>query len=179
MTLKEVLNLMDHEVWVRVRPHVRGPTDETILPDVVIWSADWIGGGVDDPLIPKELKDYLDWDADDLSIEYRPTGRQKPTPMIVVNAYDYAQEPPTIYVLVKLGDYGAGAGAPKCRVFLDERYAEAAMRDDYDAEIDSRDCDVDEKGSYVTSVDAALRFSNGVKIEWAIYTRTAEDNDYR
>lgn len=92
MTLMEVLNLMDHEVWVRVRPHKRGPTDEAILPDIVVWSADWIGGGVDGPFVPKELKDCLDWGADDLSIEVHPTGRQKPTPMIVVHAYQYGAE---------------------------------------------------------------------------------------
>jgi len=92
MTLEEVLDLMDHEVWVRVRPHKRGPTDEVILPDVVVWSADWIGGGGNAPFVPEELKDYLGWGADDLSIEYHPTGRQKPTPMIVVHAYQYNTE---------------------------------------------------------------------------------------
>lgn len=89
MTLEEVLNLMDHEVWVRVRPHTWGPGGEEIHEDMVLWSADWIGGGVDDPFMPKGLKDHLDWDADDLSIETHPMGRQKPTPMIVVHAYKY------------------------------------------------------------------------------------------
>ena len=175
MTLREVLDLMDHEVWVRVRVHDAG--DKT--RDLVLWSADWIGGGIEDPLLPKELKDYLDWNADDMSIEYHPTGRQKPTPMIVVNAYDCAQEPSTVYILEKLAVYKAGAGAPKCRAFLDKDCAQAAMRDDYDAEIDSRDYDVDKDGSHITSVDAILRFSNGIKISWAIHARTTEDNDYR
>ena len=174
MTLKEVLDLMDHEVWVRVRVH--DADDKT--RDLVLWSADWIGGGEDDPGMPDGLADVLEWDADDLSVERHPAP-DGPEMQIVVNAYDYAQEPPTVYVLAKLADYGTGAGAPKCRVFLDEGCAEAAMRDDYDAEIDSRDCDVDEGGSHITSVDATLRFANGVKIEWAIHTRTAEDNDYR
>ena len=101
MTLKEVLNLMDHEVWVRVRPHKRGPTDETILPDIVIWSADWIGGGGISPYTPEELKDYLDWGADDLSVEMHDDpelqgtlGPQHEVPMIVVNAYQYGAEEP-------------------------------------------------------------------------------------
>lgn len=87
MTLKEALDLMGHNVWVRVRPHVRGSADEDVMPDIIVWSADWIGGGVDDSFVPKELRDYLDWGADDLSIECHPVGRQKPTPMIVVNVY--------------------------------------------------------------------------------------------
>jgi len=89
MTLEEVLDLMDHEVWVRVRPHKRGPTDEVILPDVVVWSADWIMNSFLPPETGVELGKYLAWGADDLSIEYHPTGRQKPTPMIVVHAYQY------------------------------------------------------------------------------------------
>lgn len=69
MTLEQVLDLMDHEVWVRVRPHKRGPTGEVILPDIVVWSADWIGGGGVSPSVPEELKGYLYWGADDLSVE--------------------------------------------------------------------------------------------------------------
>jgi len=90
MTLKEVLDLMDHEVWVRVRVH--GTDGKT--RDLVLWSADWIGGGEDDPGMPDGLTDVLGWDADDLSIEFHPTGRRKPTPMIVVNAYQCGAEEP-------------------------------------------------------------------------------------
>lgn len=174
MTLKEVLNLMDHEVWVRIRVHdAVGKTR-----DLVLWSADWIGGGIEDPGMPDGLAGVLEWDADDLSVERHPAP-DGPEMQIVVNVYNRVQEPFTVYVLEKLANYGAGVGAPKCRVFLDESHAEAAMRDDYDAEIDSRDYDVDKDGSYITSVDATLWFSNGVKIEWVIHARTTEDNDYR
>ena len=92
MKLEEVLDSMDHEVWVRVRPHVLSSTDDVVLPDVVVWSADWIGGGADDPLIPKKLKNYLNWGAGDLSIETWPVGRRKRTPMIVVHAYHCSAE---------------------------------------------------------------------------------------
>lgn len=40
------------------------------------------------PEIGPELEKYLDWDADDLSIEFHPVGRKKPTPMLVINAYE-------------------------------------------------------------------------------------------
>lgn len=86
MTVREVLNLMDHEVWVRVR--VNDGREKDPANDLVLWSADWIGGGTDGLFVPKGLADVLDWDADDVSIECHPTGRQKPTPMIVVNAYN-------------------------------------------------------------------------------------------
>lgn len=174
MTLKEVLNLMDHEVRVCVRVHGAGGKTR----DLVLWSADWIGGGEDDPGMPDGLKDVLEWDADDVSVEMY-DGPEDRVPTLVVNARDMVQDPPTVYVLEKLADYGAGACAPEYRVFLDGSRAEAAMKDDYDAETDSRDCDVDEDGSHITSVDAALRFLDGVKIKWAVHARTAEDNDYR
>ena len=85
MTLRNVLDLLDHEVWVRVRPYknYENPAD-----DAVFWSADWIGGGVDDPFIPKEIKTCLDWEADDLSIETHPNPEDgEDVPMLVVNAY--------------------------------------------------------------------------------------------
>jgi len=85
MTLEEVLNLMDHEVWVRVR--VNDGRKKDPANDLVFWSADWIGGGLADPGMPTGLEDYLDLDADDLSIERHPTDGQKSTPMIVVNVY--------------------------------------------------------------------------------------------
>lgn len=41
MTLREVLNLADYEVWLRVRPHkhalVAGESDPE---DIVVWSTD-------------------------------------------------------------------------------------------------------------------------------------------
>lgn len=91
MTLEEVLDLMDHEVWVRVRPHRRDPPDEAVLPDVVVWSADWIM----QKYLPDELGQYLRWGADDISVEMHddPELRGTPgpkdrVPMLVVNAYE-------------------------------------------------------------------------------------------
>lgn len=88
MTLREVLNLLDHEVWVRVRIHDGREKDPA--NDLVLWSADWIGGGGDDPGMPKGLSDVLEWDADDLSIELRETPGNPllVLPMIVVHAME-------------------------------------------------------------------------------------------
>ena len=87
MTLREVLDLMDHEVWVRVRVH--DADDKT--RDLVLWTADWHGGGTEDPGMPDGLADVLEWDADDLSVEshFTPDG---PTGQIVVHAYKYDVE---------------------------------------------------------------------------------------
>ena len=85
MTLREVLHLMDHEVWVRVR--INDGREKDPAKDLVLWSTDWIGGGGVTPYVPEELEGYLDWGADDLSIEVHPVGNQRLTPMIVVNAY--------------------------------------------------------------------------------------------
>lgn len=82
MTLKEVLDLVDHEVWVCVRAHdAAGKTR-----NLALWSADWIGGGIKDPGMPDGLADVLEWDADDLSVErhFTPDG---PEMRIVVHAY--------------------------------------------------------------------------------------------
>lgn len=88
MTLNEVLDLMDNGMWVRVRINrINDGMEKDPDNDLVLWSSDWIGGGVDDPLVPTELKRYLDWDAAALSAEVHPAGRQKPTPMIVIHAY--------------------------------------------------------------------------------------------
>ena len=86
-TVRKVLNLMDHEVWVRVR--VNDGREKDPANDLVLWSADWIGGGEDDPGMPDGLADVLDWDADDLSVELHDTTgiySWKTAPMIVVNA---------------------------------------------------------------------------------------------
>ena len=95
MTLEEVLDLMDDEVWVRMRIRTRDGGRKDPEDDLVLWSADWIGGGLADPGMPTGLEDYLDWDADDLSVEmyddpeFRGTrGPQDKVPMIVVNAYE-------------------------------------------------------------------------------------------
>ena len=85
-TVWKVLNLMDHEVWVRVR--VNDGREKDPANDLVLWSADWIGGGEDDPGMPDGLADVLDWNADDLSIELHgdPDNPEKTSPMLVVNA---------------------------------------------------------------------------------------------
>lgn len=91
MTVRDVLDLMDDEVWVRVRVNdADGKTN-----DLVLWSADWIGGGEDDPGMPDGLADVLGWDADDLSIEMYDDpefqgipGPEDRVPMLVVNAYN-------------------------------------------------------------------------------------------
>lgn len=91
MTVRDVLNLMDHEVWVRVRVNDGRGYDPA--GDLVLWSADWIGGGEDDPGMPDGLKAVLDWDGDDLSIEgHIDPGRPSAVTMIVVNAYPHTEE---------------------------------------------------------------------------------------
>ena len=174
MTLREVLNLMDHEVWVRVRPH--GPT--RAKPDVVLWSADWIGGSG----YPDEVGKYLECEADDLSIEVLPDpeGLQGAfAPMIVVYAYTYAKPTPVeVFVLEKTSDYGTDEKHHECRVFLDERCAKAALRDQYDSEIDAREIKPS-KQSMLRDTQALLEFANGVTIQWEIRKLLTEDGDYR
>ena len=87
MTVREVLNLMDDEVWVRVRVN-----DVHGVYDLVLWSSDWIGGGEDDPGMPERLADVLEWDADDLTVELHADVGTEKIPMLVVNAYNYFQE---------------------------------------------------------------------------------------
>lgn len=88
MTLKEVLDLMDHEVWVRVR--INDGRKKDPASDLVLWSADWHGGGIEDPGMPDGLKAVLGWDGDDLSVEnyVGPNGLAQ---MIVVNAYPHTE----------------------------------------------------------------------------------------
>lgn len=89
MKVREVLNLMDDEVWVRVRVN-----DARGVYDLVLWSSDWIGGGEDDPGMPERLADVLEWDADDLAVELHADVGPKKVPMIVVNAYMDGTEKP-------------------------------------------------------------------------------------
>ena len=87
ITVRKVLDLMDDEVWVRVR--VNDGREKDPANDLVLWSADWLGGGEDDPGIPDGLPDILEWDADDLSVELHDTtgiSGWKTAPMLVVNA---------------------------------------------------------------------------------------------
>ena len=87
-TVRKVLNLMGHEVWVRVRANDGRENDPA--NDLVLWSADWIGGGEDDPGMPNGLDKVLEWDADDLSVELHrdPDRPERASPMIVVNAME-------------------------------------------------------------------------------------------
>lgn len=87
MTVKDVLDLMDDEVWVRIR--VNDADGKT--RDLVLWAADWIGGGIEDPGMPDGLAEVLEWDADDLSVERHLTP-DGPEMQIVVNAYNYRGE---------------------------------------------------------------------------------------
>ena len=87
MTVREALNLMNIEVWVRVRVN-----DVHGVYDLVLWSTDWIGGGENDPGMPEGLSDVLEWDADDLTVELHADVGTEKIPMLVVNAYNYFQE---------------------------------------------------------------------------------------
>lgn len=175
MTLRQVLNLLDHEVWVRVRPH--GPVRDK--PDIVLWSADWIGGSG----WPDEAGKYLECEADDLSVELHPDPENPDgafVPMLVVYAYTFAKpDPVEVFVLEKTSDYdGSGSKHYECRVFLDEECAKAALRDQYDSEIDARNVKPS-KTSVLKDTYAWLEFVNGVTIEWTLRLLLTEDNDYR
>jgi hypothetical protein len=60
MTVRDVLNHLDHEVPVIVE---RDPED----PGIYVWSADWIGYSG----WPKELGKYLDSEVDYIRVELR------------------------------------------------------------------------------------------------------------
>jgi len=175
MTLRQILNALDHEVWVRVRPH--GPVRDK--PDIVVWSADWIGGSG----YPDEVEKYLECEADDLSIEVYPDpeGLQGAfVPMVVVNVYTFVKpDPVEVFVLEKTSDYdGSGSKHYKCRVFLDEECARAALRDQYDSEIDAREVKPS-KTSVLRDTHALLEFANGVTIQWELRRLLTEDKDYK
>lgn len=89
MTVREVLNLMNAEVWVRVRVN-----DVHGVYDLVLWSTYWIGGGKDDPSMPERLADVLEWDADDLTVELHADVGPGKVPMLVVNAYNFQEKRP-------------------------------------------------------------------------------------
>lgn len=62
MTMRDVLNLMDHEVWV-CGTNVDG------TPLFTVWPADWIGGHKE---TLDELEPWLDYDADDMRMQRYP-----------------------------------------------------------------------------------------------------------
>jgi len=174
MTLRQFLNALDHEVWVRVRPH--GMVRDK--PDIVVWSADWIGGSG----YPDEVGKYLGCWADDLSVELHPDPEDPGgaiVPMIVVYAITFAKpEPVEVFVLEKVSGYGAGENHYECRVFLDEECAKAALRDQYDSEIDARDVKPS-KTSMLRDTHVLLEFTNGVTIQWELRKLLTEDGDYK
>lgn len=174
MTVREILCLLDHEVWVRVRP--RGEVRDK--PDVVFFSADWHM----DSYLPKRLEKYLDWDGDDMYVDmYKdPEDRSRKVPMLVICAQDFPQDPTRVYVFEKITDRdGPGLATTECRTFLKLEHAQTAMRDDYDAEIDSADAEPDYDGSHLGLREAVLRFPDGSRIDWIIHTQDTEDADYR
>lgn len=86
ITVRDVLNALDHEVWVRVRTDGDEGTGDK---DIVVWSADWIG----DNGCPDDLPKYLDWEADYLSIEvHKDPERGRNVPMLVVPAWSRGLE---------------------------------------------------------------------------------------
>ena len=174
MTLRQFLNTLDHEVWVRVRPH--GPVRDK--PDIVVWSADWIGGYG----YPDEIGKYLECEADDVSIEFYSDPEDSDgaiVPMLVVYAYTSVKpDPVEVFVLEKTSDYGTDGKCHECRVFIDEECAKAALRDQYDSEIDARDVKPS-KTSVLRDTHAWLEFVNGVTIQWVLRRLLTEDNDYR
>lgn len=174
MTLRQILNALDHEVWVRVRPH--GPVRDK--PDIVAWSADWIGGSG----YPDEVEKYLECEADDLSIEFHPDPEDPDgtiVPMLVVYAITFAKpEPVKVFVLEKVSDYGPGMKHYECRVFLDKECAKAALRDQYDSEIDAW-CIKPSKKSVLKDTEARLEFVNYAIFEWKLQELLTEDGDYR
>ncbi len=84
MTIEDFLNVLDHEVWVRVR--LSDGSDES--EDIVIWSADWIM----DKYVDK-VKPYLKYIADDVHVETHTEpcvsneNVEYAEPMVVVVAY--------------------------------------------------------------------------------------------
>lgn len=176
MTLRQFLNTLDHEVWVRVR---RPPGPVRAEPDIVLRSADWIGGSG----YPGEVEKYLGCEADDLSVELHPDPENPGgafVPMLVVHAYTYAKpDPVEVFVLEKEIDCdGSGSKHHECRVFLDEGCAKAALRDQYDSEIDARNIKPS-KTSVLQDTYAWLAFVDGVTVEWTLQMLLTEDNGYR
>jgi hypothetical protein len=141
MILKDVLNQMGDKVWVRVRIHEG--KGNTTPKDLVLWSADWRDWGEDAPGMPADLKDVLDCDVDDLSIEkcFSPVGR---APMIVVNVYPGAIS--RMYVLIRLD---TSPNPMNCdfnidkldsKVFRTLEEARNAMRSEFDNNMSESDC---------------------------------------
>lgn len=174
MTLKQFLNTLDHEVWVRVRPHHLGHAKS----DIVLWSADWIGGSG----YPDEVEKYLECEVDDLSAELHPDpeGVEALAPMLVVYAYVYAKPVPVeVFVLEKTTVLRNGFRSFWCRVFLDEECAKAALRDDYNSEIDASEKAPDYSRPFLLDDSASLVFPEGVEIRWETHVKKTADNDYR
>ena len=176
MTIKQFLNTLDHEVWVRVRPH--GPVRDK--PDIVMWSADWIGGAG----YPDEVVKYLECEANELSVELHPDPENPDgafVPMLVVYAITFAKpEPVEVCLLEKMSIHRNGYRDFWCRAFLYKECAKAAMRDAYNSEIDASETAPDYSKSVLLDDSATLVFpGRDETICWGIGVRETEDNGYK
>ena len=80
LKVRDVLNLLDHEVWVEVLP--MGVTVKGL--DLMVWSADWHC----DQYWPEDLEGFLDWEADDIRVKVGTNPEtHKRTPVLVIPAY--------------------------------------------------------------------------------------------
>ena len=93
MKLKDVLDIIDDETWIRI-----------VLPDggtIYVWGADWIGGyaGTEEMVSP-----WCEYDADDLCIEegVNPEREEEMVHMLSVHLYDTGLRPYHVRVTPKL-----------------------------------------------------------------------------
>ena len=81
MTVYNVLCLLDHEVWAEVVPE----NNQGDGLDLMVWSADWLG----DRGWPEDLKRFLDWEVDDISVKVGTDPEtHRRTPVLVIPAYE-------------------------------------------------------------------------------------------
>lgn len=81
MTVYNVLRLLDHEVWAEVVPE----DNKGDGLDLMVWSADWIGGSD----YPQDLKRFLDWVVDDIRVKVGTDPEtHRRTPVLVIPAYE-------------------------------------------------------------------------------------------
>ena len=174
MTIEDALNLLDHEVMVRVRPN------GSSRKDIVLWSPDWIM----QKYLPVDLKKYLKWRVDDVCAEMTKdpeTGKEEPT--VVLCAYECDQDPTKVFVLEQIRVFNDGYVCSKCRSFLERKSAESAMRDAYDAEWDA--CGLSDFEEVVKDechcgdCEAVILFKTGTKVIWEIYATYTQDAEYR
>ena len=79
MKVRDILNHLDDEVWVEVVPE----NGEGKGLDLMVWTADWIGGAY----WPEDLNRFLGWEVDGIRIKMgRSPETGKRTPVLVVPA---------------------------------------------------------------------------------------------